>query len=152
MKRKSKILSICSSITFILMICIIYMLMQWVESIYNEESALKYLHLAKLLGYGNVLPILFALAYIVRYSVLSKVPSVNETINLLTTLEKILYVQAAYTFISVNIIAFLENVGPFPIFILEFMVIFLSLTLATMFNVIAEIVQSKIQSKVKSDV
>lgn len=146
MKRKSNVLRICSIITFILMVCIIYMLMQWVESIYNEEPALKYLHLAKLLGYGNVLPILFALAYIVRYSVLSKVPSVNETINLLTTLEKILYVQAAYTFISVNIIAFLENVGPVPIFILEFMVIFLSLTFAMLFNLIAEVFKSKAKS------
>ena len=146
MKRKSNVLRICSIITFILMLCIIYILMLWVESIYNEESALKYLHLAKILGYGNVLPILFALAYIVRYSVLSKVPSVNETINLLTTLEKILYVQAAYTFISVNIIAFLENVGPVPIFILEFMVIFLSLTLAMMFNLIVEVFKSKVKS------
>ena len=146
MKRKSNVLRICSIITFILMLCIIYILMLWVENIYNEVSALKYLHLAKLLGYGNVLPILFALAYIVRYSVLSKVASVNETINLLTTLEKILYVQAAYTFISVNIIAFLENVGPVPIFILEFMVIFLSLTLAMMFNLIAEVFKSKVKS------
>lgn len=146
MKRKSNVLRICSIITFILMLCIIYILMLWVESIYNEVSALKYLHLAKLLGYGNVLPILFALAYIVRYSLLSNVPSVNETINLLTKLEKILYVQAAYTFISVNIIAFLENVGPVPIFILEFMVIFLSLTLAMMFNLIAEVFKSKVKS------
>ena len=143
MKRRSNVLRICSIITFILMVCIIYILMLWVESIYNEESALKYLHLAKPLGYGNVLPILFALAYIVRFSVLSKVSSVNETINLLTTLEKILYVQAAYTFISVNIIAFLENVGPVAIFILEFVVIFLSLTLAVMFSLIAEVFKSK---------
>ena len=120
--------------------------MLWVESIYNEEPALKHLHLAKTLGYGNVLPILFALAYIVRYSVLSKASSVNETINLLTTLEKILYVQAAYTFVSVNIIAFLENVGPVPVFILEFMVIFLSLTLAMMFKLIAEVFKSKVKS------
>lgn len=125
------------------MICIIYMLMQWVESIYNEEPALKYLSLTKVLGYGNVLPVLIALAYIVRYSVISKASSVNETINLLKCLEKILYVQILYTFLSVNVIAFLENVGPFPVFILEFTVIFFSLTMAIMFNIMAGTIESK---------
>lgn len=143
MKRKNNILTICSLITFVLMVCIIYMLMQWVESIYNEVPDLKYLTIAKILGYGNVFPILVALANIVRYSVVSKDSNINDTVNLLKFLEKNLYVQAVYTFISVNTIAFLENVGPFPIFILEFTVIFFSLTMAIMFNIIVDAAKPK---------
>lgn len=143
MKRKNNILTICSIITFVLMVCIIYMLMQWVESIYHEVPDLKYLAMAKILRYGNVLPILVALANIVRYSVVSKASNINDTVNLLKFLEKNLYVQAVYTFISVNTIAFLENVGPFPIFILEFTVIFFSLTMAIMFNIIVDAVKPK---------
>lgn len=115
-----------------------YVLMQGVESIYHENPVLKYLNLTRILGYGNVLPLIAAFALIARYSIISKTNGISETNRLLKILEKIFYIQAGYTFLSVNIVGFLENVGPLPIFILEFTVIFVCLTIALIFNIISD--------------
>ena len=138
MKKKNVLLCICSIITCILLICIMYMLMQWIESVYHENPGLRYLNLTKILGYGNVLPLIAAFVLIARYSIISKTNGISETARLLRILEKIFYIQAGYTFVSVNIVGFLENVGPLPIFILEFTVIFVCLTIALIFNIISD--------------
>ena len=138
MKKKNVLLCICSIITCVLLICIMYVLMQGIESVYHENPVLKYLNLTRILGYGNVLPLIAAFALIARYSIISKTNGISETTRLLKILEKIFYIQAGYTFLSVNIVGFLENVGPLPIFILEFTVIFVCLTIALIFNKISD--------------
>ena len=138
MKKKNVLLCICSIITCVLLICIMYVLMQGIESIYHENHGLRYLNLTRILGYGNVLPLIAAFALIARYSIISKTNGISETTRLLKILEKIFYIQAGYTFLSVNIVGFLENVGPLPIFILEFTVIFVCLTIALIFNKISD--------------
>lgn len=138
MKKKNVLLCICSIITCILLICIMYVLMQWVESVYHEEPGLKYLNLTRVLGYGNVVPIIIGLVCVARYSVMSKAKSITEITRFLKTLEKIFYIQAGYTFLSVNLVGFLENVGPLPIFILEFTVIYVCLTIALIFNIMSD--------------
>ena len=138
MKKKNVLLCICSIITCILLICVMYVFMQWIESVYHENSGLRYLNLTKILGYGNVVPIIVGLISVARYSIMSKAESINETTRLLKNLEKIFYIQAGYTFVSVNLVGFLENVGPLPVFILEFTVILVCLTIALFFNKISD--------------
>ena len=138
MKKQNVLLCICSIITCVLLICIMYVLMQGIESVYHENPGLKYLNLTRILGYGNVLPLIAAFALIARYSIILKINSIYETTRLLKTLEKIFYIQAGYTFLSVNLVGFLENVGPLPVFILEFTVIFVCLTIALIFNRISD--------------
>lgn len=119
-----------------------YVLMQGIESIYHENPGLRYLNLTKILGYGNILPLIAAFALIARYSIISKANIISETTRLLKILEKIFYIQAGYTFLSVNLVGFLENVGPLPVFILEFTVIFVCLTIALIFNIIADLLKT----------
>lgn len=138
MKKKNVLLCICSIITSVLLICIMYVLMQGIESVYHENLGLRYLNLTRILGYGNILPLIAAFALIARYSIISKTNSISENTRLLKILEKIFYIQAGYTFLSVNLIGFLENVGPLPVFILEFTVIFVCLTIALIFNIISD--------------
>ena len=107
-------------------------------NMHNVNPGLRYLNLTKILGYGNVLPLIAAFALIARYSIISKTNGISKTARLLRILEKIFYIQAGYTFVSVNIVGFLENVGPLPIFILEFTVIFVCLTIALVFNIICD--------------
>lgn len=138
MKKKNVLLCICSIITCVLLICIMYVLMQGIEGVYHENPGLRYLNLTRILGYGNIVPLIVALVSVVRYSIISKTNGISETTRLLKILEKIFYIQAGYTFLSVNIVGFLENVGPLPIFILEFTVIFVCLTIALIFNIISD--------------
>lgn len=138
MRKKNVLLCICSIITCVLLICIMYVLMQGIESVYHENPGLRYLNLTRILGYGNIVPLIAAFALIARYSIISKANSISETTRLLKILEKIFYIQAGYTFLSVNLVGFLENVGPLPVFILEFTVIFVCLTIALIFNTISD--------------
>lgn len=138
MKKKNVLLCICSIITCVLLICIMYVLMQGIEGVYHENPGLRYLNLTRILGYGNIVPLIVALVSVVRYSIISKANSISETTRLLKVLERIFYIQAGYTFVSVNLVGFLENVGPLPVFILEFTVIFVCLTIALIFNIISD--------------
>ena len=106
------------------------------HEIYLGEPSLKYWRLTLPLGLINGIPSLAVGLLLAQYalSLLTGKKEGNTSLRLYKGMEKALFSQAGITFLSVNAIGILENVGPPFIFIISAYIIATSLMLGSLFK------------------
>ncbi len=137
MRRNSlKILIIMSLFCIICLMLVAYAMCSIVSEIYDSEPTLRYKRLTLVLGALNVCPSICALIAIIKHAVamIRKGDFVNSARRLFTLLQIAFYLQAGFTFVSVNSIGILENAGPPFIFVITIFIVSVSLTLALLFG------------------
>lgn len=113
-----------------------------VKDAYADFAELQYSAIALIFVPLNGLPSLFVACAIIKFAfdIGRSDGSGVETVRLLQRLFKILkvafFVQAIYTFVSINCVAFLENIGPPPLILATWFIVLISLTLGLLFSVL----------------
>lgn len=111
-----------------------------IADIYENTPELKYFSVTMLLGSLNVVPVIVAVIAVIRFALrLNKSDSlIKDVMKLFLLLKKVFVIQAGYTLLSVGIVGFMENVGPPFYLIITMAIVFTSLTLALLFDILRE--------------
>ncbi len=133
-QKKLKFLVICVMFSMILIGFIVLGVCTYVKDMYFNELALKYERLAVILVGLNGVPSLWALYEVVQFALHGIVDNQFTIVKTSKSLERIFYLQSAYTFLSILIISVLENVNPIFALVAKYFIVFISLTLALFFG------------------